>query len=192
MIIPSLEQVSFGTVRDFHRLNMSSLDELFGHDDDDDNLDGVQEKNVTYSDDRVIALIGANESVGGGRGLFSKRSVSSGTLVLAEIPLLAWPPEISGIPDASVRMKCMMEALLSSPSSMEAMKSMFPFSIGDVSSIEVLKLRSHMTDEAIELIAIKFSMTSLEVMRLSLVLQHNGFGSSSFRIFLSRIHHISF
>ena len=146
------------------------MNDLFGYDSDE--IDGGSTQQPSMGNKVRVAVEAIIPSVGGGRGLVAKTNVPAGTLILAETAILIWPPDMDhGDPLSLLEMAHMV---LQSDIAMKAVQSMFPKSIHDVEQIELENIRSHV---GAELSSYFPDIEEFELLRILLVIQHNGFKS---------------
>lgn len=148
------------------------MNDLFGDVSDDD---AVEENSCDQSSAYIsIELI---PTVGGGRGLVARKQLPSGFLILAEMPILIWP-DIDQTSAAGL--KIMAEMVLASPLAIKTSLTMFPQQITDVEAKEIELIKKHLGDDWSQLCV---DRSEEEVLRVLLVLQHNGFTSGFYDSF---------
>ncbi len=126
------------------------------------------------------------EGVGGGRGVFAEVDIPPGTLILAERPLCHWPPG-SSLSDPFVLAQC-IEQIFTSPVLHEVSLFLHPNHLREADSEEIKKLETYLIDVTNELKDLCPTLTLDELIRIALVLQHNGFESGLYK-YLSLVNH---
>lgn len=158
------------------------MDDLFG----DDEVRGEAPEACSYPVCRVQTI----DNVGGGRGIVAATNIAAGTLLMSEIPVITWDSivmdEISGL-------KEMMISILRDESVHDVTKDLYPMRLDDVDKTDLNLAKEKATDEFMEHVKSGVTrksivLTSDEIVRIYLVLQHNGFDSGLYSL-LTKINH---
>ena len=159
----------------------SVMDDLFGDDSD------VEEEHV-HSVDRFIALSEARSCGPNQIGLFATDDLPPGTLVLAEIPILTWKRNVtfSSIEDI---LRC-IRGILSSAEAKICASHLFPRQLNHVGAEEIAEVETLLVDSqtVVTKLITRLGVDRNEIIRLVLVLQHNGFESGLYR-YLTILNH---
>ena len=183
-------------------INMAEWQDMFGDDISDQSEDegGVDNKNQITSEE--ISLSENNEinhsppfiikyipGIGGMRGVFAARDLPAGTLVMAECPTLTWKGHFS----SQEVLRQTITAICCQEKAYDATKALHPFILEDADQGEIEAMRE-LWGEALPHAVSDLSTASQgtisedEILRVSLVLQHNAYGSGFYRTF-SLINH---
>ena len=122
---------------------------------------------------------------GGGRGVFAIEDISPGTLIIAEMPVLAWSRiDFSD----SAEMLRLLESILVSPPSMKVCQLLHPRTIDACSSQEVIRMTEFLNPKRIQSLANEHHLAENDIIVLALVIQHNGFSTGLYHM-LSYFNH---
>lgn len=156
-----------------------NMDSLFGSDDDSDMLDHqCTERAVASSQFIPFSVTKAMPDMGGGRGLFATTDLKPGSLILAEKPFISWNKhsdfgEVDDLATAILQ-------ILQSPDAVACTKQLYPYTIADCEASEcdeICKLFESFDTNDLKKLAVAGGSSTEEIIRIALVLQHNGFGS---------------
>jgi SET domain len=161
------------------------LQDLFGSSTDEDSDVDNEVKSKTAAETQqclsaVVEMIG----VGGCRGLVALVRIPPGVLLLAETPSVVW--NNSNLEDGDLEKT--LEICLSNKLAHQTTKSLHPTVLLNSETDEILRAQNLLGLEKINEIAEGVSVTADEVLRVLLVLQHNGFGSGLYGV-LTMLNH---
>jgi hypothetical protein len=160
---------------------------MFGDESDDEDTQRGETNQIETSGEEPICSVRSIEGIGGGRGVFAERDISPGTLILAEKPVYNWPVE-SSLSDPVALRRC-VEDICSLPEILEMTKFLHPLSLSDAEPEEINKIQSFWNTPTSESEGnSKQIAPSKELIRVALVLQHNGFTSGLYK-YLSLVNH---
>ena len=160
------------------------------NDDDDDDVD-VDENDDDDDDHGNRGAIATTQppltevrdklvDVGGGRGVFALRPLPAGVLVVSEVPTATW-----GDGDLSdpAFLASVVETCCCSKDAYAVTQALHPRLFAECDVVELTKARELLPDDVQAAIAARagFGADVGEVVRVALVLQHNGFGSGLYR-----------
>lgn len=154
--------------------------DLFGEDDEEETEEKVEE---TVAENSIVKEI---PGLGGGRGLFAARDLSAGILIVAEIPIVVWDdPNALDDPDI---LADVVERVCSDSDASSVCRHLHPRSLSEADEKEKSRVDDIWGRDVLQRISLKTSMPIDEVIRIILVLQHNGFGSGLYK-HLSMVNH---
>lgn len=161
------------------------LQDLFGSStDEDSNLDDeVQSKPKKEAIECLSAVVEMID-VGGCRGLVALSRIPPGVLLLAETPSVMW--NNSNLEDGDLEKT--LEICLSNELAHQTTKTLHPTFLHNCEADEILRAQNLLGLEKINEIAESVSVSTNEVLRVLLVLQHNGFGSGLYGV-LTMLNH---
>jgi hypothetical protein len=166
-------------------------DEMFGDDSsgDDDVVSETTAVTLPVSFEMKEMM-----DVGGGRGLFATMHITAGSLVLAEVPVLPWSLNSDSLGNTEA-LFITVQRVLNAPNAHHSTKFLYPTVLSAAIPEEVKKMRQLWTEDALQstLAIITTSnpnkeIDTNEILRVSLVLQHNGFSSGLYQL-LCMINH---
>jgi hypothetical protein len=151
------------------------MDGLFGSDDEGDGQPQIVER------PKQVALYGEvrhMSDVGGNRGVFANTPVEVGCLVCSEKPYITWTPgvEFSDVDSLATNLL----QIVACPPALECSRVLYPQTVADCKVDECADVRRLFeTYDAADLakLAVTAGVSDDEVVRIALVLQHNGFNS---------------
>jgi hypothetical protein len=182
--------------------NMAEWQDMFGDDNSDssgdeeekETMDGAPSGDVHSKDLAVHSkqqvpnmspyVIKQIPGIGGMRGVFAAEDLPAGTLILAECPVYTWKGHFS---DVSV-LRSTVTGICSSDKAYAATKSLHPFVLADADEEEIATMRD-LWGETLALAVTDLNslrgseINADEVLRVSIALQHNAYGSGFYQIF---------
>lgn len=158
------------------RLEMSELD-IFGSDSEGDENEGVSE-----TLERNAEVIDLDDM----KAVVASRDLSAGELIFAEIPSAIFPSPDSLI-DPSFLLAS-IEDIVSSPLCVSVCGRLHPRNIEDADNDEREALLAKLQGDTLTAISQKYHVAENELIRIGLVLQHNGFASGLYSE-LSMVNH---
>lgn len=158
------------------------LDDLFGSTEDEmDNHDIEVEETESMRLSTVVEM----RDIGGSRGLVSNCRIPPGVLLLAETPAVTWKEnKLEEIENLIVT----VEACLVNKVGHEITKNLHPKLLADCDEEEVENAKALLDSNCIEELSLKTGIEKEEILRVLLVLQHNGFGSGLYGV-LTMLNH---
>ena len=126
------------------------------------------------------------EGIGGGRGIFARMDLLPGCLVLSEISSMGFRDE-SDLDDP-VEFIHAVEEVIRDPKAMECAHQLHPMSIDDASYEDVERMRLNWSADDLYSLASKLRCSQIEIIRVGLTLQHNGFSSGLYHT-LTKVNH---
>lgn len=160
------------------------LKDMFGDDSDDDEI-RINQANVFSSNiNKNLGEIRKISNIGGGRGVFSTCDLTPGILIVAEIPSINWSQGAS-LDDPEALINIIIQVIVDIDS-YEVSKTLHPIHLKDADKDEINRAIEILTEDITKDIktAIQnsrndsnFVITKDDILRVYLVLQHNGFGS---------------
>lgn len=161
------------------------LQDLFGSSTDEDaNFDDEVHLQTTKERQERLSAVVEMIDVGGCRGLVALDRIPPGVLILAEIPSVTW--NNSNLEDGDLENT--LEICLSNELAHQTTRTLHPTVLHNCETDEIRRAQSLLSLERINEIAESVSATTDEVLRVLLVLQHNGFGSGLYRV-LTMLNH---
>jgi hypothetical protein len=151
------------------------MDGLFGSDDEGEISPQVIEQ------PRQVALYGEVRymaDVGGNRGVFASARVVAGCLICSEKPYITWTPGVE-FSDVDSLATTILQIVACLPA-LECSRVLYPQTAADCKLDECMEVRRLFeTYDAADLakLAVAAGVSDDEVVRIALVLQHNGFNS---------------
>lgn len=151
------------------------MDELFGSDDEDD----VPNTDMSVAPQtRIYGEIRHMEDVGGSRGVFATTDLEAGCLICAEKPYITWPhgTEFGDVDSLAT----IILQIVNTPAAWECSKVLYPGTLDACVPDECKEVRLlfEVYDAAdLNRLALEANVSLEEVIRIALVLQHNGFNS---------------
>lgn len=140
----------------------------------------------------VRSMIGVNARSHGGRGVFACRDIAPGTLIVAEVPILQWAAD--SMNEASYLVD-VINTIVGADELLAVTRDLHPVCYADAEEEDVVMATATlMSNGKLSLADIARNLESSEpvdereVLRLFLVLQHNGFGSGLYR-HLTKVNH---
>jgi len=158
------------------------MEELFGDDETSNEVSEV----CSFPICRVQTI----DYVGGGRGVIALTNIAAGTLIMSEVPVVTWDSirmdEISGLQE-------MIVSILQNEPVHTVTKDLYPMKLENVDKTDLDLAKEKINNEFIQNIVNEVTresvvLTSDEIVRLYLVLQHNGFDSGLYSM-LTKINH---
>ena len=153
--------------------------------DDDDQALGVNVKSIGSSEHSTLSAVTEFSDIGGCRGLTALSKIPPGVLILAEIPAVTWSGSNLEEEDDLGRT---IEACLNSELAHQTTKILHPQSLKSCDTEEIQRAEDVLGSLRISEIASKSGVTIEEVLRVLLVLQHNGFESGLYGV-LTMLNH---
>jgi SET domain len=161
------------------------LQDLFGSStDEDSNLDDEVDTKSAAETLECLSAVVEMIDVGGCRGLVALVRIPPGVLLLAETPSVMW--NNSNLDDGDLEKTLQM--CLSKKLAHETTKSLHPTALLNCEADEISRAQNLLGLKKINEIAEGLSVTADEVLRVLLVLQHNGFGSGLYGV-LTMLNH---
>lgn len=161
------------------------LQDLFGSStDEDSNLEDEEQSAPTVGRQERLSAVVEMIDVGGSRGLVALTRIPTGVLLLAETPSVVW--NNSNLEDGDLENT--LETCLSNELAHRTTKSLHPTVLQNCESDEIFRAQNLLGLEKIHRIAETVGETTDEVLRVLLVLQHNGFGSGLYGV-LTMLNH---
>lgn len=163
------------------------LDDLFGTatDDDSDAENESDLKTTNLSDPVSLTAVVGMAHVGGSRGLIAMKKIPPGVLILAEIPTITWESRILSEEDDLIST---VEACISTSAAHAVTKTLHPTFLNSCNEGEIRRAEEFVGHKRVQEIAVKVGVTTDEVLRVLLALQHNGFGSGLYGV-LTMLNH---
>lgn len=162
------------------------MEDIFSENDSDKEED---EEQVGEEDDKseqsILSKVVEISNIGGNRGLVATCYIPSCVLILAEVPAVTWKDKNLEEKNALITT---IETCLSNELAYSTSKNLYPKSIEDCRKDEIDTLHELLTPIEITGIAIRSNIDRDEVLRVLLVLQHNGFGSGLYNV-LTMLNH---
>ena len=162
------------------------LQDLFGSAADNDS--GDEDSEMTFDakvgDNTPLSAVMQMDGIGGSRGLVALSEISPCVLLLAEIPSVTWTE--STLEEEDLRaavIHCLTDELAYATT-----KTLHPKSLGDCDAEEKKRAEDLLGADNMREISLKANVTNEEVLRVLLVLQHNGFGSGLYSV-LTMLNH---
>ena len=165
----------------------SILDDLFGDEGAETifaSAADVQEQQTVLPFAEVRSVSAVNARIYGGRGVVACRDIAPGTLIVAEVPILQWAAD--SMDDASYLVD-VISTIVRNDEVHAVTKDLHPVRYADAEEADVAMATATLTSRG------KLSLADMarnldgsavdehELVRLFLVLQHNGFGSGLYR-----------
>jgi Zn-finger protein len=158
------------------------LDDLFGSSEDEIDDHDIP---VEGTDSMRLSTVVEMRDIGGSRGLVSICRIPPGVLLLAETPAVTWKEnKLEEIEDLIVT----IEACLMNKVGYEITKTLHPKFLKDCDEEELDNVKALIDSNRIEELALKTGIEKEEILRVLLVLQHNGFGSGLYGV-LTMLNH---
>jgi hypothetical protein len=151
------------------------MDGLFGSDDEGEVQPQVLEQRgqvALYGEIRYMA------DVGGNRGVFASTSVGAGCLICSEKPYITWTQGVE-FSDVDSLATTILQ-IVGCPPALECSRVLYPQTAAECKLDECAEVRRlfEMYDAAdLAKLAVAAGVSDVEVVRIALVLQHNGFNS---------------
>jgi len=188
-------------------MSSTELDKMFGDDgDDDDDDDGDADKgplssSSSHTSSHTSSLltntlfpcfeIRSNlNNIGGGRGCFATNDMTAGTLIVAEVPTMAWSNDISSnLQDPDILYNIIIQ-IINDKKSYEVALLLHPQNLNDVDNDDITRASSMLSPSLLNNIYNNdnININKDEIIRMILVLQHNGFSSGLYHI-LTKFNH---
>ena len=149
--------------------------------DDDDSNNGEQQVAGSSSASALTAVRDQLADVGGGRGVFALRALPAGVLVVSEVPMVTWS---DGDLSDPAFLASVVEACCCNEDAYAVTQALHPRLFAECDAYELTKARELLPEPLQAGIAAKAGWGDRdisEVVRVALVLQHNGFGSGLYR-----------
>jgi hypothetical protein len=122
---------------------------------------------------------------GGNRGIFATCDLGTGSLVLAEVPIMAWVDcDLFSFDNLAAALRSVCADRLTA----DASKFLHPVALNHADPFEVDRARESLGSDLISSISAEYGMDINEIVRIFLVLQHNGFESGFYK-YLCLINH---
>jgi hypothetical protein len=153
---------------------MDELDDLFGCDDFESEVGDLEKEKVCT----LYTAVKSMQNMGGGRGVFAAADIEPGRLMSAEKPFILWS-KVTDFSDVDDLSNVVLQ-ILTSESSLKASRSLHPCLIEDCEASEcedIRKMFSRYDTGDLNKLAVAGKASVEEVIRVALVLQHNGFHS---------------
>jgi hypothetical protein len=167
------------------------LDNLFGSSTGDDSEEegdeGNPKKDVISTGKKLSAVVEMLE-VGGNRGLIATCRIPPGVLILAEIPAVTWNDNNENSLEEKEHLVATIQACLLNKLAYQTTKTLYPMVLEDCDNEERERAEALLDSELIKETADKTGFTYNEVLRVLLVLQHNGFESGLYGV-LTMLNH---
>jgi hypothetical protein len=170
---------------------MAEWQNMFGDSDSDSDSDSggqeeASEQVESSSSMPAPFVIKQIPGIGGMRGVFAARDLPAGTLVLAEVPTYTWQGHFS---DVDV-LRQTVTGICTSAKAHAATQALHPFVIEDADEEEVAAMRE-LWEGALSLAVDDLKtkgadgavFSANELLRVSIALQHNAYGSGFYEIF---------
>ena len=153
------------------------MDSMFGSDSEDE-TDVISQKQPKASE---IAICKVIPGVGGGRGVFTKSRIEPGTLIIAENSFVDWKNG-TDFSDPSTLINTIRK-IVSIPLTLNTSRNLYPQTVEDMKPEDYDKMHSILNNNENEngnendlnQLSIDTNMEVKELIRVALVLQHNGF-----------------
>ena len=163
---------------------------LFGsstssHSDEEDSDSEVESDFSNAEAKTVLSAVVEMVAMGGSRGLISLREIPPGILLLAEIPIVTWNDNTF---EEEENLRRTIEACLMDELAYRTTKSLHPKMLKDCDTEEIERAETLLGSPTLNEIAHKVGVSQEEVLRVLLVLQHNGFGSGLYGV-LTMLNH---
>lgn len=152
----------------------------FAHDDDSDEdneqlqLPPTKSTKANSTSKRLTVIRSELIDVGGGRGLFALQALPPGVLVASEVPTATWS---EGTIDDPSYLATVVQLCCCNKAAYAITQLLHPRELVDCDEFELAKARELLSSAAVAEIVQNANLTDSEVIRVLLVLQHNGFGS---------------
>mgnify|MGYP003384942532 FL=1 len=173
--------------------SMAEWQDMFGNDDDSDFSGDEEEVGIGSHGEEEVDTINKTPppfvvkqipGIGGMRGIFAARDLPAGTLILAECPVYTWKGHFSNV---DVLRRTVTD-ICSSDKAYATTQALHPFVLEDADEDEIATMRE-LWGDALPLTVSDLSsrsgpeIDSNEVLRVSITLQHNAYGSGFYQIF---------
>lgn len=156
----------------------TQLESLFGDDAENDTIGLIGRECSKVPRFVCSSVTRTSLQVGGGRGLFAACDIPPGSLILAEKPFIVWPKHVdfSEVDDLATAIL----QILQSEAAVRCTQQLYPYTIEDCDKDEcevIRKLFESYDESDLTKLAVAGGSSLEEIIRIALVLQHNGFGS---------------
>ena len=149
------------------------MNDLFGSDDE-------SEEDIKIDSDEVILYTEVLNmpDVGGNRGVFAVRDLPAGCLLCAEKPFTTWSPGID-FTEVDDLANVILQVVRSLPA-LQCTYSLHPKTVSECDEQEINEIRrlfDTYDNGDLQKLAVEANLNEEEIIRIALVLQHNGFNS---------------
>ena len=162
---------------------------MFGSDEDsvEDSLDAVTPGPSTMPVKEPYGEVREELSeIGGGRGVFARQYIKPGSLVLAEIPSMAFSD--SNQLDDPEEFQRTMRQICTDPQAMTCCAVLHPRDLNSIDSADIQRMKENWSTEELLNLTSSTGTSRDDVLRVALTLQHNGFASGLYHT-LTMINH---
>jgi hypothetical protein len=159
---------------------------MFGDESEEETVEQEKRDTSLIENPRPICLVQRIEGIGGGRGIFAEADIAPGTLILAEKPVYTWPTDML-FNDPTLLREC-VEEICTRPDIYEITQFLHPLTLTDAEPEEINKIQSFWSSIKTSNRPSAHEVSSDELIRVALVLQHNGFTSGLYK-YLSLVNH---
>jgi WD40 repeat protein len=150
---------------------------MFGDESDEEGIsNNVAAIDDTSNDSNAIryGVVLQSSSVGGGRAVYASCDIEAGQLIVAEMPCMVWTDFDLSDP---LHMIAVLEELLRDANAKQVTLNLHPRTFSDIDPAEKFRIIDFLSINTLNSLTSIFQLPTDEIIRISLVLQHNGFGT---------------
>lgn len=148
---------------------VAKMDSMFGSDSEDE-TEVIVKQPRTPSEIAVCKLV---SEVGGGRGVFAKSRIEAGCLIIAENSFVDWKNDTDFSDPATLI--TVIRKIVCDPVALTTSRNLYPQTIDDMKKADYDKMVSLIDEIELRSLSNDASLDMKELVRVGLVLQHNGF-----------------